>query len=198
MTRRHLLTMLVLLFAATAAGLWVGLSPSDAGDGPARAGATASEGAAAAEADGAGSRGSLAIPVDTGRFATLDGDSASLRDLSGRVVVLNLWGTWCPPCRAEIPHLVDLQEEIEPRGGTVVGLAVQSGSPEDIRRFLEDYAVEYPIWRASTRDVVERFQATGFPTTYIVDRRGIIRERFLGPQSEARLLSAAEPYLSEG
>lgn len=193
MTRRLTTTLLVLLAAATAAGLWVGLSTAGDADGSGPEGA-----ATVGAADGSVGRGSLAIPADTGRFATLDGDSASLRDLSGRAVVLNLWGTWCPPCVREIPHLVDLQDEIEPRGGTVIGLAVASGSPEQIRRFLQRFSVDYPVWTAGTGEVVERFQATGFPTTYIVDRRGIIRERFLGPQSAARLLEALEPYLAEG
>lgn len=193
MDRRLTLSLLLVLLAATAAGLWVGLS-SDGGGEDAGPDAAATVGAA----DAFGRGGDLEIPVDTGRFLTLNGDSASMSDYAGRAVVLNLWGTWCPPCRREIPHLVDLQEEIEPRGGTVLGVAVQSGSPEQIRAFLDRYEADYPIWMASTRAVVERFQATGFPTTYIVDGEGVIRRRFLGPHTEAELLAAVEPYLPEG
>ena len=122
----------------------------------------------------------------------------TLRSLRGRVVVLNLWGTWCPPCREEIPDLVDLQERIEPRGATVVGLAVDSGTPEEIRSFLEDFDVDYPVWRGTTQTVVEHYEAVGFPTTLIIDREGVIRERYLGPQSAEELLAGLEPFLDRG
>ena len=188
MTRRLTLTLLLLLLVATGFGLYLGL------------GGDQSTAGAAASGDGAarGGPGSLSIPVDRARFATLDGDSTSIEAYEGRAVVLNLWGTWCPPCRREIPHLVDLQREIAPRGGTVVGIAVDSGDPEEIRAFLDRFEADYPIWLARTREVVERFRARGFPTTLIVDREGVIRERFLGPQTEAVLLEAVEPYLPEG
>lgn len=196
MTRRLTLALLLVLLVAVGAGLYAGFGVDrDEGPAPTAGGAAATVGSASAVHE---KRGSLAIPVDRSPFATLDGDSASMADYEGTVVVLNLWGTWCPPCRREIPHLVDLQREIEPRGATVIGLAVDSGSPEEIRAFLERYGVDYPVWRSGTREVVERFRAMGFPTTYIVDREGVIRERFLGPQTDEELLEALEPYLAEG
>ena len=191
MTRRLTLALLLLLLVATGTGLYLGLG----GDRGTSASGTPGEGA---RDDDRRPSGSLAIPVDRARFATLDGDSTSIEAYEGRAVVLNLWGTWCPPCRREIPHLVDLQREIAPRGGTVVGVAVDSGDPEEIRAFLDRFGADYPIWLARTREVVERFRAHGFPTTLIVDRDGVIRERFLGPQTDEVLLEAVEPYLPEG
>lgn len=181
MSRRLILTLAALLAGLTAGGLYLGL--------------TAGEG----ERDRpAAEKGSLAIPAATVPFRTLEGDTVTLEALRGRVVVLNLWGTWCPPCRREIPELVELQERIEPRGATIVGLAVDSGTPEEIRSFAREFGVNYPIWRGGTQEVVEHYRAVGFPTTLLIDREGIIRERYLGPQSADELMAGLEPFLAEG
>lgn len=179
--------ILAVLLALAAGGLYLGLARGPAGgadDGDAGDAATASSKA-----------GSLAIPADVVPFPTLDGDTASLADYEGRVVVLNLWGTWCPPCRREIPHLVELQRQIEPRGGTVVGLAVDSGEPDEIRAFAEEFGMNYPIWMTRTKKAVDHYEVMGFPTTLIIDGEGIIRERYLGPQTEETLLADLEPFL---
>lgn len=181
MNRRLVLVLAALLLGLAGAGLYLGLTAGEAGSG--------------APPEG---EGSLAIPAATVPFRTLEGDTVTLEDLRGRVVVLNLWGTWCPPCRREIPHLVELQERIEPRGATVVGLAVDSGTPEEIRAFARQFGMNYPIWRGATQTVVEHYRAVGFPTTLIVDRDGIIRERYLGPQSAEELMAGLEPFLAEG
>lgn len=196
MSRKTVVGLFAVLLGLAGAGVYLGLTSAS---GPGTAGGPAGDdGAAAGVGDGAAGPGSLAIPAATVPFRTLTGDTVSLRSLRGRVVVLNLWGTWCPPCREEIPHLVDLQERIEPRGGTVVGLAVDSGTPEEIRDFIDDFAVNYPIWRGTTQTVVEHYEAVGFPTTLIIDREGIIRERYLGPQSADDLLAGLEPFLAQG
>lgn len=175
----------VVLLGAAGAGLYLGLAARSGGPepGPARE---------------AAAPGSLAVEADVVEFPTLSGDSASLRDHRGEVVVLNLWGTWCPPCRREIPDLVELQERIEPRGATVVGLAVDSGSPEEIRAFAEKYGMNYPVWISETRKVVSHYRAMGFPTTLLIDREGVIRERYLGPQTAESLMQDLEPLLEEG
>lgn len=177
--------VVVVLLGAAGAGLYLGIVARSGGPepGPARE---------------AAAPGSLAVEADVVAFPTLSGDSASLRDYRGEVVVLNLWGTWCPPCRREIPDLVELQERIEPRGGTVVGLAVDSGSPEEIRAFAEKYGMNYPIWISETRKVVSHYRAMGFPTTLLIDREGVIRERYLGPQTAESLMEDLEPLLEEG
>lgn len=178
MSRKLLIVSAIALLAAGAAGVWVGV---DAGE---------EEGAR----DPAG-EASLAIPADVVEFPTLDGDTASLADHRGEVVLLNLWGTWCHPCLREIPDLVELQGKIEPRGGTIVGLAVDSGSPEEIRTFAERHGINYPIWHSSGRRVMEHYRAMGYPTTLLIDRQGVIRERFVGVQTAPELMAALEPYL---
>jgi thiol-disulfide isomerase/thioredoxin len=131
-------------------------------------------------------------------FPTVTGDEASLPDYRGQVVVLNIWGTWCPPCIREIPHLVEVQEAILPRGGTVVGLAVDSGSPEAIDRFWRDrleLEPAYPLWLGTNLEAREHFDAFGLPNTLIIDREGRVQERFLGLVTRNALLEVLEAYL---
>lgn len=148
--------------------------------------------------DGRTTAGSPALAAPEVEFSTIGGTEASLADYRGTVVLLNIWGTWCPPCVREIPHLVEVQEEIGPRGGTVIGLAVESGTPEDIRRFWADrleLEPAYPLWMGTNREARRHFEAFGLPNTLIIDGDGIIRERFLGLVTRDMLLEAVEPYL---
>lgn len=180
----------VLLVVAGGLGIYLGLITGDGGSEPAGASRPAR---ASGEAGGR-----LSIPADVVDFPTLEGDTASLADYRGQVVLLNLWGTWCPPCRREIPDLVDLQERIEPRGATVVGLAVDSGSPPEIREFVDRFGMNYPIWYGRGQKVISHYRAMGFPTTLLIDRSGVIRKRYLGPQTAESLMEDLEPMLSEG
>lgn len=180
MSRTVLTGLIVLLLAAGGAGLYVGLTagedpgdPSDHGD---------------------SGRG-VGIAAEVVGFPTLEGDTASLADYRGQVVVLNVWGTWCPPCRREIPELVELQEEIEGRGGVVIGLAVDSGTPSEIQEFGDEYGMNYPIWMTDGRKAMDHYRAVGYPTTLLIDRQGMIRKRYMGPQTAEKLLTDAEPYL---
>ncbi|MEE9471148.1 MAG: TlpA disulfide reductase family protein, partial [Gemmatimonadota bacterium] len=102
-------------------------------------------GSAGAESGSADARW-LSIPAPEAEFRTLEGKKASLADYRGQVVILNLWGTWCPPCRREIPELVELQAQLEERGATVVSIAVDSGAEESIRSFASEFGIDYPIW----------------------------------------------------
>lgn len=134
----------------------------------------------------------LQIPAPVVPFLTLAHDTVSLRDYRGKIVVLNFWGTWCPPCRREIPELVDLQDTLEASGdlaATIVSIAVDSGTPADIRAFADTFSMNYPIWSSSSDRVVHFYQVMGFPTTFLIDGDGVIRRRYLGPQRADRLLA---------
>lgn len=152
---------------------------------------------AGAEAGGALSPW-LEVEAPVAEFATLDGGTASLADYRGQVVILNMWGTWCPPCRREIPELVHLQEELIGRGATVVSIAVDSGTEEGIRDFAEEFGMNYPIWIAGTDAVVQHFHAIGFPFSLLIDREGLIRKQYLGPQTYESLLADADVWINGG
>lgn len=140
----------------------------------------------------------LEIPAPDVEFVTLNGGTARLSDYRGRVVILNFWGTWCPPCRVEIPHLIRAQESLVELGGTVIAPAVGSGSPEDILRFASEYGINYPIWIVSEAVAVTKFAAPGYPFTMLISRDGVIRRTYIGPQTEQRLVRDAGLLLAEG
>ena len=136
-----------------------------------------------------------AKPAPDQAFPTLDGGEASLPDLRGNVVVANLWGTWCLPCRDELPELVELAHAYADRPVVILGLAVESGDPEEIRAFLADFGADYPNWLLGMDDAVATFAAVGFPTTVIVDPDGWIRKELLGPQTLATLSEEIDALL---
>ena len=113
---------------------------------------------------------------------TLDGDSVHLADLSDEVVLLNIWATWCPPCREEIPALQTLHETHADRGLRIVGVSVDAQHDrENVRTFAEEYGVTYTIWHDPGDLIRTRFVVTGVPTTLLIDREGTIVWRHMGP-----------------
>jgi peroxiredoxin len=130
----------------------------------------------------------LEIPAPDTEFRTAEGGTARLADYRGQIVLLNFWGTWCPPCLVEIPHLIEVQTVLTDLGGTILGPAVGSGSGEDILRFGREHGVNYPLWISDYETAVGRFGAAGYPFTLLIDRDGVIRKRYLGPQTARTLL----------
>lgn len=117
------------------------------------------------------------------RFAT--GDSLALSDLRGEVVLLNVWATWCGPCRQETPFLQSLHDAHRDEGLRVVGVSVDTRrSAGQIGRFLEEMGVEYDILHDPEMSAMDRFSVLGLPATFLVDREGVIRFVRMGPVSE--------------
>lgn len=143
--------------------------------------------------------GWLEIPApEDVAFEALDGSAAPLSAYTGRIVVLNFWGTWCAPCVREIPELVALQPALEALGGTVLGPAIDSGSAEEIEEFLAEFGVNYPIVIASNSQAVGKFGAIGYPFTLLIDGDGVIRKRYLGPQTADGLLEDVRELMARG
>lgn len=111
----------------------------------------------------------------------MDGKPGHLSDLRGKVVVLNFWAAWCPPCREETPSLNKLQKYIEPRNALVLGVSVDE-DPDLYQKFLKDEGVVFPTFREPTRKVALDYGTPVFPDTYIIDRNGKIMRKFYGPQ----------------
>lgn len=140
--------------------------------------------------------GWLEIPAPEAEFETLDGGTVRLADYRGQFVLLNFWGTWCAPCVYEIPELVELQPKLEVLGGTIIGPAIDSGSPDKILAFLEEYDVNYPIVISSSNVAVGDFGAPGYPSTLLIDAEGVIRHIYVGPQRADGLLADVERMLA--
>ncbi len=129
----------------------------------------------------------------------LTGGQAALLDLRGTVVVINFWASWCPPCRAEMPALDRVYEAHRARGLEI--LAVNT-TYQDTEAAATDFAVRnnlsFPILLDRDGSVSARYQLRALPSTYFVDRNGVIRRVVVGgPMSEAVILSTIEPLLNE-
>ena len=121
-------------------------------------------------------------PAPDYRAVSLTGDSVSLADARGRVVLLNVWATWCHPCREEIPVLQALHEQHASRGLELVGVSVDARGEEDtIREFANDFRMTYPVWLDPDERVQSTFLAIGVPATFLIDRDGVLRWRHVGP-----------------
>jgi cytochrome c biogenesis protein CcmG, thiol:disulfide interchange protein DsbE len=112
---------------------------------------------------------------------TLNGRPAHLSDLRGRVVVLNFWATYCPPCVDETPSLNQLQRDIQPRGGTVLGVSVDEDE-NAYENFRVRYNLSFPTFRDPSQKIPLEYGTTMFPETYIIDRNGRIARKIVGPQ----------------
>lgn len=116
---------------------------------------------------------------------TLDGDSVSLSSLRGKVVLLNLWATWCAPCRHETPFLQDLYEARRDEGFEIVGVSMDTPDQvESIRQFVDEYGVEYTILHDRTMRGMDLYRVLGLPATFLVDREGTLRWMRYGPVGE--------------
>jgi cytochrome c-type biogenesis protein len=121
-------------------------------------------------------------PAPTYRTISLTGDSVSLDQARGRVLLLNVWATWCHPCREEIPVLRALHERYSGRGLELVGVSVDArGEEETIREFARDFTMTYPLWLDPDERVQSTFLAIGVPATFLIDREGVLRWRHIGP-----------------
>jgi thiol-disulfide isomerase/thioredoxin len=110
----------------------------------------------------------------------LHGHTVNLEAYRGRVVLINFWATWCPPCLAEMPDLVKLQKDYAPKGLQIIGIAQPPRHLSEVRRFARRMKINYPILLGS-REIAELFAAgETLPATIIVDRDGVVRERIIG------------------
>ena len=112
---------------------------------------------------------------------TLAGKSEHLADLRGKVVVLNFWATWCPPCVEETPSLNRLERYIDSRGGMVLGVSVDEDGAA-YEQFLKDHSVVFSTYRDATKKSAADYGTTIYPETYIIDRHGKIARKFIGEQ----------------
>ena len=121
------------------------------------------------------------IGSDAPDFAVRDGSrSVVLHEMRGKVVVLNFWATWCPPCVEEMPSLVQMQARLKDKGVEVLAISTDvDGSA--YQRFLKEHNVDLLTVRDPDQKTNTVYGTFKFPETYIIDRRGIVRRKFIGP-----------------
>jgi cytochrome c biogenesis protein CcmG/thiol:disulfide interchange protein DsbE len=126
----------------------------------------------------------------------LTGRTYTLRMFRGRVVVLNVWASWCEPCRAEAPVLERWYRRITPLGGTVLGVDTFDAT-SDAKSFIRQLHLTYPMLRDPGGEVRQAFGVTGFPESFVVDRRGRVAALLRGPVDNAFMLATLVPLLAE-
>lgn len=130
-------------------------------------------------------------PLDGG------GPARSLADYRGKVVVLNVWASWCVPCREESPLLERWHKRMTPRGGTVLGVDIQD-IDSDARDFIREYDLTYPHLRDKEGDDVRsEYGVVSYPETFVIDRRGRVVAVVRGPVDEEFMRETVEPLLEE-
>lgn len=114
-------------------------------------------------------------------FTVADSDhSVSLNQYRGQVVLVNFWATWCPPCVEELPSLMSLQERMKGRGLVVVGVSIDVDG-DAYHRFLKVHNINFVTVRDPEQKVASMYGTSGWPETYIIDRQGVLRRKFVGP-----------------
>jgi len=133
---------------------------------------------------------------------TLEGKDLTLAGYRGKVVVLNVWGSWCPPCRAEAPNFAKVSKEMAKDGVRFVGINTRDTSTGPAKAFEQDYGVTYPSLYDPTGKLMLRFKKgtlnpQTIPSTLVIDREGKIAARSLQPLSEAKLRKMLDPVVAE-
>lgn len=132
---------------------------------------------------------------------TIQGDDLDLADLRGQVVVVNVWGSWCGPCRAEMPMLVEAEDELPADETAFVGINIRDTSTENATAFERDLGVDYPsIYDPGSvlLDAFGRYTPYAPPTTLVLDREGRVAALVNGPvPSKSTLITVVEDVLAE-
>jgi cytochrome c biogenesis protein CcmG/thiol:disulfide interchange protein DsbE len=110
------------------------------------------------------------------------GDSVSLHDqYRGSVTLVNVWATWCAPCRVEMPAMEQVYQSLAPYGFKIAAVSIDEGAPEDVRAFGRELGLSFDLLQDRSTKVVEAYQTTGVPESFLLDRDGILVKRIIGP-----------------
>lgn len=110
----------------------------------------------------------------------LKGDTVRLADLRGKMVILNFWDTWCGPCRMEIPDFIELYDAYKDKGFMMIGVAGGRLGVENVRQFVEDQGMNYPVVMLTQTLLDDYGPINGIPTTFVIDREGRIVKKYVG------------------
>lgn len=126
----------------------------------------------------------------------LSGSTSALDAYRGKVVVMNLWASWCPPCRAEMPDLQRLYQAYAPHNVVVLGVD-QGESAQRVAAFAQSLGIHYPILLDEQQQYGRVYAALGLPTTIVVNQQGVVVRGFDGPLSYPQMVAAISPLLGK-
>ena len=107
-------------------------------------------------------------------------ETISLQDFRGKVLLINFWATWCPPCRKEIPSLISLQKEYASKGFSVIGLSMDQGGKKQVAKFVKKAGMNYPVAIADKKAAREFGGVIGIPASFLLDRSGKVAKEYPG------------------
>jgi len=140
---------------------------------------------------------SSAEPAPSFRVATIDGRELSLESLQGKIILVNFWATWCPPCRAEIPEFIEAYQEFKDRGLEILGFSVDDLPESELRIFVDKAKINYPVALVG-QDIVTAFKPGRYiPTSIFIDKNGHIRYKHVGQLGKNMLVKIFEELNKE-
>ena len=137
------------------------------------------------------------FPAPELRLTDTQGDSHALADYQGQVVLVNLWATWCPPCKEEMPTLQTFYDKHRKNGFVII--AINDGDQKaDVLQFVNDYELTFPVWLDPTYIATEQaFKTLNLPSSFVIDRDGTMRLMWVGGISRAMLEKHVTPLIME-
>jgi len=138
--------------------------------------------------------GAAPSPAPGWELPDLAGHTLHSTDFQGKVVVLDFWATWCPPCREEIPGFIELQIKYQEQGLAVVGVSVDQAGADTVKTFAKKMGINYPVVLADAK-IPNLYDINVLPTTFILDRTGRVVKQYLGMTPESEIESKIKPLL---
>jgi cytochrome c biogenesis protein CcmG, thiol:disulfide interchange protein DsbE len=136
-------------------------------------------------------------PAPDFTLSSLDGTKVVLSDLKGQVLLINVWATWCPPCRSEMPTIQAAYEQYHDQGFTVLAVNLQE-DPSVVATFMREHLLTFPALLDADGQVSRGYEAVSLPSSFFVDRRGVIRAVYHGPMPRSIIAGTVEQLLREG
>lgn len=134
-------------------------------------------------------------PAPEFSLALFDGGTLSLSELRGKVVLVDFWASWCPPCRQEAPVLAQVYREYRVRGVEFVGVSIWD-FPQDALEYVAQFGIEYPTGLDAKGAIAIDYGVTGIPEKYLIDKEGVLVDKYIGPSDTAGLRSLLDKLLS--
>lgn len=141
-----------------------------------------------------GNRPELGNPAPSFQLKTLEGQEVSLDDYKGKVIMLNFWGSWCQPCREEMPALEAVYKKYKDQGFVVLGINIAE-TEFTAHAFAKQMGTTFPILMDQERDVVKLYDVVPIPSSFFIDRQGILKQRIEAPLTVEQLDSYVQSLL---